>query len=466
MTTALRPRILVVDDDRALLEALVQALESMGYEVLGEFDPLQGLARIGDWDPDAAIFDLKMPGMDGLELLRRVLELQLELPVLILTAHGTIETAVRAVREGAYDFLEKPFDLTKIELTLHKALDYRGQKRRYRFLAETTARKGEFEGIVGESAAIRKVIDAVTAVAETDSTVLITGESGTGKELIARAVHVSGARKEKPFVTVDCASIPDSLLESELFGHVKGAFTGAYRERAGYFEAAADGTVFLDEIGEIPQVLQKKLLRILQEKTFTRVGESRPRATEARIVAATNRNLKKWVEEGGFREDLFYRLKVVEIQVPPLRERSEDVPLLVRHYLDRLNRKLNRKVQGVTPEAMAILQHYSWPGNIRELVHFLEQIMTFHDLRVLDLSHLPEYLMAVADLVIPSETYADLKEKVLDDVGLKYFQKLMNYYHGNVSRVAEHAGLNRRHLHRLLQKLELDSSLYRGHRDI
>ncbi len=461
MTTAFRPRILVVDDDRALLEALVQALEQMGYEALGECDPLQGLNRVGSWDPDAAIFDLKMPGMDGLELLRRALEAQPELPVLLLTAHGTIETAVQAVREGAYDFLEKPFDLTKIELTLHKALDYRGQKRRYRLLAETTARKGEFEGIVGESAAIRKVIESVTAVAETDSTVLITGESGTGKELVARAVHVSGSRREKPFVTVDCASIPDSLLESELFGHVKGAFTGAYRERAGYFEAAADGTVFLDEIGEIPQVLQKKLLRILQEKTFTRVGESRQRATEARIVAATNRNLEKWVEEGGFREDLFYRLRVIEIQVPPLRERSEDVPLLVRHYLGRLNRKLNRKVQRVTPEAMAILQHYTWPGNIRELVHLLEQIMTFHDPRVLELSHLPRYLRTEADPLIPAETYVDLKEQLLDEAGLKYFQKLMNHYQGNITRVAEHAGLNRRHLHRLFQKLELDPSRYR-----
>jgi len=461
MSTTIRPRILVVDDDQALLEALIQALNQMGYEALGEYDPAQGLSRISSWDPDVAIFDLKMPGMDGLELLGRALLVQSELPVLLLTAHGTIETAVQAVREGAYDFLEKPFDLTKIDLTLRKALDYRGQKRRYRLLAETTARIGEFEGIVGESAAIRKVIEAVTAVAETDSTVLVTGESGTGKELVARAVHVSGSRRETPFVTVDCASIPDSLLESELFGHAKGAFTGAYRERAGYFEAAADGTIFLDEIGEIPQVLQKKLLRFLQEKTFTRVGESRPRTTEARIVAATNRNLEKWVKEGGFREDLFYRLRVIEIQVPPLRERSEDVPLLVNHYLERLNRKLNRKAQGVTPEAMAIFQCYAWPGNIRELVHLLEQIMTLHNPTQIDLLHLPRYLRVEQDSIIPAETYVDLKEKMLDDAGLKYFRKLMIHYQGNITRVAEHAGLNRRHLHRLLQKLELDPSLYR-----
>ncbi len=461
MTTVLRPRILVVDDDRALLEALIQALEQMGYEVLGESDPLQGLPRVDSWGPDVAIFDLKMPGMDGLELLRRALVAQPELPVLLLTAHGTIETAVQAVREGAYDFLEKPFDLTKIELTLQKALDYRGQRSRYRSLVETTARKGEFEGIVGESAAIRKVIEAVQAVAATDSTVLVTGESGTGKELVARAVHVAGLRKEKPFVTVDCASIPDSLLESELFGHVKGSFTGAYRERAGYFEAAADGTVFLDEIGEIPQVLQKKLLRVLQEKTFSRVGETRQRATEARIVAATNRNLEQWVTDGGFRQDLFYRLRVIEIQVPPLRERAEDVPALVDHYLARLGRKLDRKVQGVTPGALTALRQYVWPGNIRELVHLLEQIMTFHDPQILDLPHLPGYLRAAAEPALPAGAYADLKERLLDEAGREYFQKLMNYYQGNVTRVAEHAGLNRRHLHRLLLKLGLDPVRYR-----
>lgn len=461
MTAVLRPRILVVDDDQALLKALVQALEQMGFEALGECEPQQGLNRIDSWDPDAAIFDLKMPGMDGMELMQRALQIQPDLQVLMLTAHGTIETAVQAVRQGAFYFMVKPFDLVKIEMTLQKALDHRGQKRRFRVLAETTGRKGEFEGIIGESAAIGKVVESVTAVADTDSTVLVTGESGTGKELVARAVHASGTRKQKPFVIVDCASIPDSLLESELFGHVKGAFTGAHRERAGYFEAAADGTIFLDEIGEVPLPLQKKLLRVLQEKTFVRVGETRQRTSEARIVAATNRDLDKEVQEGTFREDLFYRLKVIQIQIPPLRERSEDVPLLARHYLGRLNRKLNRKVQQITPEAMAIFQSYLWPGNIRELVHLLEQIMTFHDTQAIDVAHLPHYLQAEAESALPSGTYADLKEKLLDEAGFEYFQRLMSDYRGNITRVAEHAGLNRRHLHRLLQKLDLDPALYR-----
>jgi transcriptional regulator with PAS, ATPase and Fis domain len=292
--------------------------------------------------------------------------------------------------------------------------------------------------------------------------VLVTGESGTGKELVARAIHASGSRKEKPLVTVDCASIPDSLLESELFGHAKGAFTGAHQDRAGYFEAASDGTVFLDEIGEMPLILQKKLLRVLQEKTFARVGETRSRSTDARVVAATNRNLEKEVKEGTFREDLYYRLKVIEIQIPPLGERPEDIPLLVRHFLDRLNRKLNRNVKRVTPEAMDILRHYPWPGNIRELVHLLEQIMTFHKQETLDVKLLPSHVRTGSAPNLPPGNYADLKESVLEEAGLEYFQKLMQYYQGNITRVAEHADLNRRHLHRLLQKLELDPSHYRN----
>lgn len=463
MSEVTRPRVLVVDDDRGLLEALVQALQEMEYEALGESDPARGLSQVEEWQPDAAIFDLKMPGLDGLDLLGQVLQLQPDLPVLLLTGFGTIETAVQAVRRGAYDYLGKPFDLEKIDLTLRKALDHRAQRRRFHQLAEATGRQGEFEGIVGESAVIRRVVEAVAVVAATDSTVLVTGESGTGKELVARAVHTSGVRKNKPFVTVDCAAIPDALLESELFGHARGAFTGAHRDRAGYFEAAADGTIFLDEIGELPLQLQKKLLRILQEKTFTRVGESRSRSTEARIVAATNRDLDTEVKAGSFREDLYYRLKVIEIPIPPLRERSQDIPLLLNHYLARLNRKLNRNVQGVTAAVMGRFQHYPWPGNIRELVHLLEQIMTFHQPRTLDVAHLPRHwLVAEGDSTPPQESYAALKEQVLDAAGLAYFQALMNHYHGNISRVAEHAGLNRRHLHRLLQKLELDPARYRN----
>ncbi len=461
MSKGAQPRVLVVDDDQALCRALVEALGQMGYRAMGEAEPVGGLARIASWQPDAAVFDLRLPGMDGLELTRRALQQQPDLAVLLLTGFGTVESAVQAVREGACDYLEKPFDLVKVDLTLRRALELRRQKQRYHLLAETTGRGKEFEGIVGHSAAIGEVTRAIAAVAETDSVVLITGESGTGKELVARAVHAAGPRCDRPFVTVDCAAIPESLLDSELFGHVRGAFTGAHRDRAGYFEAASDGTIFLDEIGEMPLALQKRLLRILQEKSFSRVGESRYRSSEARVVAATNRQLEAEVAQGVFREDLYYRLRVIEITIPPLRERAEDVPLLVQYFLGRLNRQLNRRVQRVSDEAMALLQAYPWPGNVRELIHLLERVMTFHDPEVLNANHLSSLLRFCAHSELPSCSYNDLKEQVLEAAGGAYFEKLLHHYHGNIARVAEHAGLNRRHLYRLLEKLGLDPGIHR-----
>ncbi len=460
-TTAPGARILVVDDERPLLTALVTALKSMGYEVIGELKQSDGLSRILSWQPDAAIFDLNMPGMNGVELTAKTLEIMPDLSVILLTGFGTIDSAVQAMRVGAYDYLTKPFDLNIVDLTLQKALKHHEQKHRFRLLAEATGRIGEFEGIVGQSPAIKKVLDSVNAVADTDSTVLITGESGTGKEVIAHAVHTAGARREKPFITVDCATIPDTLIESELFGHAKGSFTGAHKDRAGHVEAAADGTVFLDEIGEIPLGMQKKLLRFLEEKTFVRVGETRRRVAQVRIVAATNRNLTSEVQAGRFREDLYYRLKVIEICIPPLRERAEDIPLLVEWYLTRLNRKLNRKINCISPSAMKLLNNYQWPGNIRELVNLLEQVMTFHNPEILDVKHLPNSVQTLT-AALPSQTFSELKEQVLEEVGRNYFQSLLNHFQGNVTKAADYAGINRRHIHRLLHVWGIDPSSFRN----
>lgn len=461
--TAIEPgtRILVVDDERPLLTALVEALESMGYEVLGELKQSDGLARVLSWQPDAAIFDLNMPGINGVELTTKALEIMPDLPVILLTGFGTIDSSVQAMRAGAYDYLTKPFDLNMVDLTLRKALDHHEQKRRFRLLAEATGRVGEFEGIIGQSPAIKKVLDSVKAVADTDSTILITGESGTGKEVISRAVHAVGARCAKPFITVDCATIPDTLIESELFGHARGAFTGAHKDRAGHVEAAADGTVFLDEIGEIPLGMQKKLLRFLEEKTFVRVGETRRRVSQVRIVAATNRDLIREVGAGRFREDLYYRLKVIEICLPPLRERAEDIPLLVEWYLIRLNRKLNRKISSISPAAMKLLCNYEWPGNVRELVNLLEQVMTFHNPEILDAKHLPNSLQTLTH-ALPSQTFSELKEQVLAEVGQNYFQSLLNHFQGNVTKVADYAGINRRHIHRLLHAWGINPSSFRN----
>jgi len=460
-TTAPGARILVVDDERHLLTALVTALESMGYEAIGELKQSDALSRIASWQPDAAIFDLNMPGINGVELAVQALVIMPDLPVILLTGFGSIDSSVQAMRAGAFDYLTKPFDLNSIDFTLQKALDHHNQRRRFRLLAEATGRSGEFSGIIGQSPAITKVLDSVQAVADTDSTVLITGESGTGKEVISHAIHAGGTRSEKPFITVDCATIPDTLIESELFGHARGAFTGAHKDRAGHVEAAADGTVFLDEIGEIPLGMQKKLLRFLEEKTFVRVGETRRRVAQARIVAATNRNLLQEVQAGRFREDLYYRLKVIEIRIPPLRERSADILPLVEWYLSRLNRKLNRKISGISPAAMKLLSDYQWPGNVRELVNLLEQVMTFHNPEILDVKHLPASLQ-VFTATLPSQTFSELKEQVLEEAGRTYFQSLMIHFHGNVTKVADYAGINRRHIHRLLHIWGIDPSSFRS----
>lgn len=460
-STAQGARILVVDDERHLLTALVTALESMGYEAVGEVRQSDALSRIALWQPDAAIFDLNMPGMNGVELTAQALELMPDLPVILLTGFGSIDSSVQAMRAGAYDYLTKPFDLNSIDFTLQKALDHHDQKRRFRLLAEATGRIGEFAGIVGHSPAITKVLDSVHAVADTDSTVLITGESGTGKEVIAHAIHTGGNRSDKPFITVDCATIPDTLIESELFGHAKGSFTGAHKDRAGHVEAAADGTVFLDEIGEVPLGMQKKLLRFLEEKSFVRVGETRRRVAHARIVAATNRDLLHEVQVGRFREDLYYRLKVIEIAIPPLRQRNEDILPLVEWYLSRLNRKLNRTISGISPAAKKLLNEYQWPGNIRELVNLLEQVMTFHNPEILDVKHLPASLQIPA-AALPSQTFSELKEQVLEEAGRSYFRSLMHHFHGNISKVADYAGINRRHIHRLLHTWGIDPSSFRN----
>jgi len=402
-----------------------------------------------------------MPGMNGVELTAKALEIMPDLSVILLTGFGAIDSAVQAMRVGAYDYLTKPFDLNVVDLTLQKALNHHQQKQRFRLLAEAMGRVREFEGIVGQSQAIRNVLDSVHAVADTDSTVLITGESGTGKEIIAHAIHTGGARREKPFITVDCATIPDTLIESELFGHAKGAFTGAHKDRAGHVEAAADGTVFLDEIGEIPLGMQKKLLRFLEEKTFVRIGETRRRVSQVRIVAATNRDLAREVQAGRFREDLYYRLKVIEICIPPLRERVEDIPLLFEWYLTRLNRKLNRKISGISPAAIKLLSNYQWPGNIRELVNLLEQVMTFHNPEILDVKHLPGS-MNTPGTALPTQTFSELKEQVFEEAGRNYFQSLLNHFQGNITKVADYAGINRRHIHRLLHVWGIDPSSFRN----
>jgi two-component system response regulator AtoC len=384
-----KKQILVVDDEANLRRVLTAQLSRDGYEVHSAPDGEAGLAMLRDHHIDLIITDLRMPKMDGLELLRQALRTDPELPVVILTAHGTVDNAVEALKTGAFDYITKPFDQAEVRTIVKKAL-------RTRDLAGTEATREEPRGgagarfgIIGESEAILSVYAVLERVASMPTTVLITGESGTGKELIARALHENSARKERPFIKVNCAAIPKDLMESELFGYERGAFTGAVTSKPGRFELASGGTLFLDEISEIPVEMQVKLLRVLQESEFERVGGIKTIRVDVRLVAATNRDLKREIAAGTFREDLFYRLNVVPIALPALRERVSDIPLLGRHFVDKFNERLRKKVSGIEPDAMERLVSYGWPGNIRELENVLERAILFCDTEQVRLVDLP-----------------------------------------------------------------------------
>ncbi len=375
-----REQILVVDDEANIRRVLAAQLTRDGYEVHTAEDGEQALGILREHHIDLVITDLRMPKMDGMDLLRNALAMDPDLPVVILTAHGTVDNAVEALKTGAFDYITKPFDQTELKAIVSKALRTRNLAEA-EFTADATARadSGARFGIIGESRSIREMYAVIERVADTPTTVLITGESGTGKELVARALHENSSRKDKPFIKVNCAAIPKDLMESELFGYERGAFTGAVSSKPGRFELASTGTLFLDEIGEIPVEMQVKLLRVLQESEFERVGGIKTIRVDVRLVASTNRDLKKEIAEGGFREDLFYRLNVVPIVLPSLRDRREDIPLLVEHFIKKFNGRLRKSVEAIDKEALDRLIAYSWPGNIRELENVIERAVLFCD---------------------------------------------------------------------------------------
>lgn len=383
-------RILVTDDEPNLRRVLGAILEREGHEVLLATNGQEALQQLLKHEIHTVITDLRMPGMDGMELLRRIVTDHPDIPVIILTAHGSVDNAVAAVKLGAFDYLEKPFEREQIKQVIDKAL--RTFERRSAQVRLPGAPKGKGRyGLVGTSAAMQTVFNIIEKVADTPSTVLICGESGTGKELIAKAIHEQSPRREKPLIKVNCAAIPETLIESELFGYEKGAFTGAVTSKPGRFELADQGTLFLDEIGEIPAEMQVKLLRVLQENEFERVGGIKTIKVDVRLVTATNRNLLKAIEEGRFREDLYYRLNVVPINMPPLRERRSDIPYLISHILEKFEDRLKKGVTQVSPEALDALMAYHWPGNIRELENMLERTVLFCEQSTIRLGDLPEH---------------------------------------------------------------------------
>ena len=365
--------ILVVEDEKVQRESISGFLGKQGYEVLQSSLPVDALAVARERAVDLVLTDFKMPGMSGVELLDALKKMNPGIEVIIMTAYGSVESATEAMKLGAVDYITKPIDLRQLQLMIRNTLERKLLVSENRQLRQQLSERFSFEGIVSQSTAMSQVLNIAGRVASSNAPVLITGETGTGKELVAKAVHFAGSRREKPFVAVNCAALSENILESELFGHEKGAFTGADRQRKGRFETAEGGTLFIDEVGEIPLALQVKLLRVLQEKSYERVGNSHSISSNVRIVAATNRDLEAMVREGTFREDLFYRLNVVAIRLPPLRERREDIPPLIDAFTKRFAAENSKKINGISREAMDLLMKHSYPGNVRELENIMQQ---------------------------------------------------------------------------------------------
>lgn len=384
-------RILIVDDEASLRTALFRALDRKGYQVITAAT-VKEAETISQSDKalNLAIVDLRLPDGDGIELMGKLKALHAGIQVIILTGHASIETAVEATRRGAFHFVTKPCNLDEIMSLVERSLSHGDLTKENQQLRHALQNKYQFENIIGQSDAITQVLSMIERVAQSDSTVLIMGESGTGKELIAKALHYNSMRSQEPFIPINCGAIPAELLESELFGHVKGAFTGAIANRTGRFELAEDGTLFLDEIGDMSPSLQVKILRVLQERSFEPVGGTKTIAANVRVIAATNVDLEEAVAEGQFREDLFYRLNVIPIRVPALRERKTDVPLLLHHFMELFNRNRGRQLKGFTAEALEILSNYAWPGNIRELENLVERLSILKGQGVVDVIDLPE----------------------------------------------------------------------------
>lgn len=387
-----KANILVVDDEVAIRRALERFLIGLGYQVWGVADAEEALKIVDEQPVDLALVDLVMPKMDGVELINRLRAKNSGIVSIVMTAYGTITSAVSAMKAGAYHYLTKPFELDDIASLVETALEHKQLKEENWYLKRQLKKKYKFDNIIGDSDGMQVVYSMIERVADTDSTVLVLGESGTGKELVAKALHYNSKRSDRPLVTVNCGAIPEELLESELFGHIKGSFTGAHATKIGRFDAADGGTIFLDEIGDMSLKLQVKILRVLQERRFEPVGSTKTHDVDVRIITATNQDLEKSVKDGRFREDLYYRLNVIPIYVPPLRERRSDIPLLIQFFLSRYNSEGGRSVSGVDDEAMNILLNYGWPGNVRELENLMERIVVLKGEGPISVKDLPPHL--------------------------------------------------------------------------
>jgi len=445
-------RVLIVDDDQSLCEAMEASLQRFGFQATGKTSPHEALALLDQQDFDVVITDLNMDEMNGLALCERIATNRPDVPVVVVTAFGSMETAVAAIRAGAYDFISKPCELEELKITVEHAVQHRALREEVKRLRQEVGRSALSREIIGSSPAMAKVWDLVDRVAETDATVLITGESGTGKELVARALHSRSRRGQGPFVAINCAAMPEALLESELFGHVRGAFTDAKNARRGLFLQASGGSMCLDEIGELPLGMQPKLLRALQSKTVRAVGGDHEEAYDARIIAATNRDLEHDVEERRFREDLFYRINVVHIPVPPLRARGNDVLLLAQHFVRHFSEQLGKHIVGISSQVGEKLLAYRWPGNVRELQNCIERAVALTRYEELTVGDLPEKIRDYRDppLFIPGEDPVELLP--MEEIERRHILRVLKAVGGNKTTAAEVLGFDRRTLYRKLER--------------
>jgi two-component system NtrC family response regulator len=450
-----QPALLIVDDDESLRRVLEFQLTESGYRVLAVADASAALDILVNEEISCLVTDVRLPGLSGLELLRRARAINDGVPVIVITAYGDVETAVEAMRAGAFDFITKPFNRDQIRLTVEKALAFGQKMAELARLRRLVHERFSLANVVGDSPAMRRVFEVVERVAPSDVTVLITGESGTGKELIARGIHLASARSAGPFVAVNCAAIPETLVESELFGHRRGAFTGATRDVKGKFEEASGGTLFLDEISAMPLGVQSKLLRALQEREIVRLGESAPRKVDVRIIAATNRDLQTMVADGAFREDLYYRLAVVPVELPPLRERREDIPVLVEHFLQQACERHGRPPVRIAREVFAAFNAYAWPGNVRELKNTIERMVVLARGDVLTLDDLPDQIKNTLRGASNVLVHLPPDGISLEAVEREIIRQALLMHGGNQTRTARYLNITRSALIYRMQKYGL-----------
>jgi DNA-binding NtrC family response regulator len=451
--------ILIIDDEKSLLDLLSVVFKKEGYAVKSALSAAAGFEILAKEAVDLVVTDIKMPGADGMDVLRYARENLPDLPVILITAYGSIAQAVEALKAGALDYVVKPFDVEELKIIVGRGLASRRLKQENILLKRDLKDRYGFEQMIGKSRPMQEIYILIEKVASTDSTVLITGESGTGKEMAARAVHLQGARRDHAFVSINCAALPENLLESELFGHVRGSFTGAVSDKKGMFELAQRGTLFLDEVGEMSPWTQVKLLRALQERKVRRVGGADEIPVDVRIIAATNQDLKKRIQEGKFREELFYRLNVISIDMPPLRRRVEDIPILIAHFLQKYCDKMGKRPKRFTPDVVGLLEGYAWPGNIRELENVIERIVAIEDRETVTAACLPQ------EIVSPQKKKLETQElfapgfnltRHLDEITKKYIQEALSVTGGSLQKAAPLLGLSYRTIRYLIGKYDLN----------